>query len=80
MEVSLHFIVPNVTPSNFEIDPDVPFTHESVGLMWDPVDTSDKAMQGKFNGYKVILFTKQCLKKIHMATIGNFKFAKIEIV
>ena len=44
---------PKVVPSDFEIDPEAPFSYESIGFRWDPVDTSDEAMQGKFNGYKV---------------------------
>ena len=44
---------PKVVPSDFEIDPEAPFSYESIGFRWDPVDTSDEAMQGKFNGYKI---------------------------
>lgn len=52
--IVLYFLTePEVVPSNFEIDPEAPFSYESIGLRWDPVDTSAEAMQGKFNGYKV---------------------------
>lgn len=44
---------PSVIPQNFEIDPEAPYSHKSIGFRWDAVDTSDVAMQGKFNGYKL---------------------------
>ncbi|CAC5396287.1 NRCAM [Mytilus coruscus] len=45
--------VPTVVPGNFEVDPDAPYTHETIGLRWDTVDMSAEAMQGKFDGYKI---------------------------
>ncbi|XP_076102327.1 neuroglian-like isoform X2 [Mytilus galloprovincialis] len=45
--------VPTVVPGNFEVDPDAPYTHETIGLRWDAVDMSEETMQGKFDGYKI---------------------------
>ncbi|XP_070191784.1 neuroglian-like isoform X3 [Littorina saxatilis] len=49
---------PKVVPENFEIDPDVPVTSTSAGFRWDPVDTSQEAMNGKFQGYKIRYWKK----------------------
>lgn len=55
---------PRVVPGNFSVDPAVPVSHETIGLMWDPVDTSDAAMQGKFNGYKIRYWKEDQPEKI----------------
>ncbi|XP_060080594.1 neuroglian-like isoform X2 [Ylistrum balloti] len=49
--------VPNVVPTNFELDPDMNITYEEAGFRWDPVDDSPEAMQGKFEGYKIRYWT-----------------------
>ncbi|XP_041349056.1 neuroglian-like isoform X2 [Gigantopelta aegis] len=44
---------PIVVPENFELDPDYNVTATSAHFRWDPVDTSEEKIRGKFSGYKV---------------------------